>query len=66
MARLMKHHRSESYKLEQGGQTKWVCGCGLSKNKPLCDGSHKKAHDEESGAMYVYDAQGRVKLPAEY
>jgi len=66
VARLVKHDRSEPYKVEQGGQTIWVCGCGLSKNKPFCDGSHKKTRDEEAGAVYLYDAQGRVKVPAEY
>lgn len=66
MARLVKHERSEPYKLEQGGQTAWICGCGLSGKKPFCDGTHKKTRDEESGAMYVYDDQGRVKVPAEY
>lgn len=25
MARLVKHDRSEPYKVEQGGQTIWVC-----------------------------------------
>lgn len=43
MARLVKHDRSEPYKVEQGDQTIWICGCGLSKNKPFCDGSHKSS-----------------------
>jgi CDGSH-type Zn-finger protein len=25
----------------------WICMCGLSKNQPYCDGSHKKVADEE-------------------
>jgi CDGSH-type Zn-finger protein len=23
------------------GKDYWYCGCGLSKNQPFCDGSHK-------------------------
>src|SRR4029453_14283434 len=27
--------------------TVWICMCGLSKNQPFCDGSHKEVVDEE-------------------
>lgn len=66
MARLVKHDRNGPYKLEKGGETIWICGCGLSANKPFCDSTHKKTRDEEPGAVYVYDAQGRVQVPTEY
>jgi CDGSH-type Zn-finger protein len=36
----------------------WICLCGLSKNQPFCDGSHKKIRDEESGKVYAYDEEG--------
>jgi CDGSH-type Zn-finger protein len=36
----------------------WICMCGLSKNQPFCDGSHKKTNDEESGKVYAYDEEG--------
>jgi len=66
VARLVKHDRSEPYKVEQGEQAIWICGCGLSKKKPFCDGSHKKTRDEEPGSVYLYDAESRVKVPSEY
>ena len=36
----------------------WICACGLSKNQPFCDGSHKRVADEEDGKVYEYDAEG--------
>jgi len=39
---------------EQGG-TVAVCQCGLSGNKPHCDGSHAVTADEEDGTVYKYE-----------
>jgi CDGSH-type Zn-finger protein len=63
MARLVLHDRNKPYTIESSSGEKFaVCACGLSKNKPLCDGSHKRTLDEVPNAMYAYDENSRVKL----
>ncbi len=62
MARLVKYTAKEPYKLEAGGKTYYICQCGLTKNVPFCDGTHKKAKDEEEGKLYIYDENGRVEI----
>jgi CDGSH-type Zn-finger protein len=67
MARLVKHDRNGPYEIPEGTELPvWICGCGLSKNKPFCDGSHKKTRDEDSAEVYAYDDQGRVKVVKQY
>ena len=59
MARLVKRFRDEPYELTVGGETQYICGCGLSLNQPYCDGSHKIAQEESPGKLYWYDDEGR-------
>ena len=59
MARLVKRTATGPYKVDVSTEAKWICGCGLSKNLPYCDGTHNKtARTEEAGKLYWYDAQG--------
>ena len=57
---MRKVLKSELRPLEIPPQEKsvWICMCGLSKNQPYCDGSHKTIAPEEEGKVYEYDAQG--------
>ena len=41
--------------LEEQGGTAFLCACGLSDNKPYCDGSHGVTGEEEDGAVYKYE-----------
>ena len=67
MARLVKRNLSGPYKLAIGGEEKFLCRCGLSKDQPFCDGSHKLARTEESGKLYWYDDAGeRHEITSDY
>jgi CDGSH-type Zn-finger protein len=67
MARLVKHERNGPYEIPEGTELPaYICGCGLSRNKPFCDGSHKKTRDENPGETYIYDQNGRVCIQKEY
>ena len=58
MARLVKRTPSEPTKFVIDGKEQWFCKCGLSKNQPYCDASHKLAKGEEPGKLYWYDDAG--------
>ena len=59
MARLVKRLRKLPYAVTVGGETKSICGCGLSATLPFCDGTHKITESEESDKLYWYDDAGQ-------
>ncbi|MGR4868069.1 CDGSH iron-sulfur domain-containing protein [Variovorax sp. LARHSF232] len=56
MTRLVMRTRSKPYPVTIGGETQYMCGCGLSATQPFCDGTHKLTRDEEPGVLCWYDA----------
>lgn len=57
MSRLVLHERNRPYMVKAGDQELHICGCGLSANKPFCDGTHKKTLDEKD-KVFLYDRNG--------
>ena len=58
MARIVKRTPQEPTKFVIDGKEQWFCKCGLSRNQPYCDGSHKLTRGEEAGKLYWYDDAG--------
>ncbi|MBI2316103.1 MAG: CDGSH iron-sulfur domain-containing protein [Betaproteobacteria bacterium] len=59
MARLVKRYRSRPYAVTIGGETKYICGCGLSSTQPFCNGTHKITQTEAPGTLSWYDQDGQ-------
>lgn len=61
MTRLVKKEESQPMEIKVGDESKYICMCGLAKNQPMCDGTHKKITNEEEGKTYLYNDDGNKK-----
>jgi CDGSH-type Zn-finger protein len=67
MARRIRHDRTGPYEIPEGTELPlYICGCGLSKTKPFCDGTHKKTRDENPADVYLYDDNARTCIKNQY
>lgn len=62
MARIVKHDGTGPKEIKPQKESVWICNCGLSKNLPFCDGSHKMCSGEEEGKVYRYENGKRVEV----
>jgi len=58
MARNIIHTGKGPIEIKPQKKSVYICTCGLSKNQPFCDSSHKKTLDEKDGKIYEYDKEG--------
>lgn len=55
MARVVLKTAKGPKEVKPQKKSVFICMCGLSKNQPFCDTSHKKTLDEKDDKIYVYD-----------
>ena len=65
MARMIRHEATGPIEVPPQEKSVWICACGLTKNFPFCDGSHKLCKkQEEDGKVYIYDGETANEVDA--
>ena len=62
MARMVVCKGEGPLEIKVGGESRWICQCGLSTNPPFCTGTHKQAAGEEAGKLYQYENGKRKEV----
>ena len=62
MARIIKIKATGPAYITCGTETKKICMCGLSKTKPICDGSHSITELEDPNKVYAYIDGKRIEV----
>ena len=66
MARMVKHEKNAPYEVPEGTELPvWICGCGLSKNKPFCDGTHTRIGFQAAEAAVRAQQEQQAGKPVE-
>jgi CDGSH-type Zn-finger protein len=65
MARVIIKKDKSPVEIKVGGESVWICRCGLTDNPPYCSGKHKQTRDEKDDELYIYENSKRYRVKLE-